>query len=177
MFFPCFPHFGRGPAAPCMQLLGRARSVPRLQHRCRDSHQINPELPAQSRSAELLCSPSSVGEGVISTRADTALGRGIVPLASRAGEHHRAGRVGILLVPTVSHILASPRSDVSVSDCVLPASAWAVAAPGYPRTLADFIWVYPCKSCQPESLLIHADEEGTWILAVDTRMHLPTSLS
>lgn len=117
-----------------------------------------------------------MGEGVISTRADTALGRGIVPLVSRAGEHHGAVGVGIPRVPAALHILASPRSDVSVSACVLPANAWAVAAPGYPCMLAHSVWVYHCKSCQPESLLIHADEERTWILAVNTRMHLPTSL-
>lgn len=59
---------------------------------------------------------------------------------------------------------------------MLPANAQAVAAPGYPHTLADSIRVYPCKSCQPELLLAHTDEEGTWILAVNTWMHLLTSL-
>lgn len=133
-----------------------------------------------------------VGEGVISKRAETevqrgkarALGGGILPLvrARTESEQTRGASQGRLgrdppLRRAASHILASPWRDVSVFDGTLPANSWAVAAPGYLCTLAaDCIWVYPRGCCQPESLLIHAVEEGTWILALDTGLQLPTGL-
>lgn len=90
-----------------------------------------------------------------------ALGRGTLAPARPRRENKRI-RVALQgglgrdpLIPAAPLILASPWRDVSISDCTLPASGWAEAAPGYPRTLAaNCVWDYASKSCQPELFLV-----------------------
>lgn len=82
---------------------------------------------------------------------------------------------GIPLLPAAPHTLASPWRDVSISDGVLPASAWAEAAPGYPRMLAaNCVWDYASKSCQPEPFLILLWRKARGSQAVSTGMQLLT---
>ena len=140
--------------------------------------------------AGLLSFPAEqrVGEGVISQRAGAevqrgrarALGGGIWPLArprkARGALRGWQGELGG----------GSPSFPPSPTPCLrlgemgaFLAARWAGAAPGYPHTLAaGCIWVYPCKSSQPELLLAHPVEEGVWVLAdVDMGMRLLTGRS
>lgn len=122
-----------------------------------------------------------MGEALIGKGAEkgvqwgTCLGKGHLG-SSKASEESKGIRVGwggIPLLPAAPHTLAFPWRDVSISDGVLPASRWAEAAPGYPRTLAaNCVWDYASKSCQPEPFLILLWRKAHGFQAVSTRMQL-----
>lgn len=157
-----------GRAARCTQLLRRARRLfwhakapaPLLRYspdktRSPRAQSRSSEFPRRARRA------ACVGEGVIkqmSRNSQVQRGNASRLRGSIAG---RDGEGSIPLLPAAPHILASPWREGSSFDGTLPASGWAVAAPGYPCVpVAGCIGVYP--RCQPQSLLWRKTR-GFWL--------------